>query len=187
MTFVHAIRAVFDHSTPRRALIALSWIVLIVGVVAYLNHRLSSSAEPIVPGPAATTTPQGNYGPHIPVPHQALAVTRTFLRDGVMRQDLAAAWRLATPTLRGGLTHKQWMTGNIPVAEFPHSAFAKASYRVDRSRARSVLLLLYIFPRKGSKVAGWDYIVELVRYKGSWRISYFQPHGHEAPIPLASN
>jgi hypothetical protein len=187
MTFVHALRSVFDHTSVRRALIALSWVVLVVGVVAYLNHRSSSSADPIIPGPAASTTPQGNYGPHIPVPDQALAVTRTFLRDGVMQQDLAAAWKLATPKLRAGVTRQQWMHGTLPVAEFPFSAFAKAGYRVERSRARSVLLLLYIYPRKGSKVAGWDYIVELVPYKGSWRISYFQPHGHEAPIPLASN
>ncbi len=183
MTFVHALRAVFDHSTARRALIAFSWFVLLVGVVAYLNHRSSSEAQP-PPGPAAVTTSSGNYGPHIPVPKQALAVARTFLRDGVLRQDLGAAWKLTTPQLRQGLTRTQWMTGNIPVAQFPHSAFAKAGYRVERSRARSVVLLVYIFPRKGSKVAGWDFIVELVPFRGSWRISYFQPHGHEAPIPL---
>lgn len=186
MRFVHALRAVLDHSSARRALIALSWVVLLVGVVAYLNHDSSSSATP-PPGPAAITTPSGNYGPHIPVPHKALAVTRTFLRDGVMRQNLAAAWKLGTPGLRGGLTHNQWMTGDIPVAEFPHSAFAKAGYMVKRSRARSVLLLVYIYPRKGSKVAGWDYIVELVPFKDSWRVSYFQPHGHEPPLPLQSN
>jgi hypothetical protein len=183
MTFVHALRAAFDHSSVRRAVIGLSWVVLLVGVVAYLNHRSSSQAQP-PPGPAAVTTPPGNYGPHIPVPKEALSVARSFLRDGVLRQDLAAAWKLADPKLRQGLTHKQWMTGNIPVAEFPQSAFARAGYKVERSRARNVLLLLYIFPRKGSKVAGWDYIVELVPYHGSWRITYFQPHGHEAPIPL---
>jgi hypothetical protein len=186
MRFVHALRAVLDHSSARRALIALSWVVLLVGVVAYLNHDSSSSATP-PPGPAAITTPPGNYGPHIPVPHQALAVTRTFLRDGVMQQDLAAAWKLATPKLRAGVTRNQWMHGTLPVAEFPHSAFAKAGYMVKRSRARSVLLLVYIYPRKGSKVVGWDYIVELVPYRGSWRISYFQPHGHEPPLPLQSN
>jgi hypothetical protein len=187
MTIVHALRAVFDHSSARRGLIAVSWVILLVGVLAYLNHRSSSSSAEPPPGPAAITTPQGNYGPHIPVPHQALAVARTFLRNGVMRQDLAAAWKLATPKLRGGLTHEQWMTGNIPVAQFPYSAFAKAGYKVEHSRQRDVLLLVYIFPRKGSHVAGWDYFVDLVPYHGSWRISYFQPHGHEAPIPLNSS
>jgi hypothetical protein len=183
MTFVHPLRAVFDHSSARRGLIALSWLVLLVGVVAFLNHRSSSEAQP-PPGPAAVTSTPGNYGPRIPVPKQALSVARTFLRDGVLRRDLAAAWTLTTPKLRQGLTHRQWMTGNIPVAEFPHSAFAKAGYKVERSRQRDVLMLIYIFPRKGSRVAGWDYIAELVPYRGSWRISYFQPHGHEAPVPL---
>lgn len=187
MTFVHALRAAFDHSSVRRAVIGLSWVVLLVGVVAYLNHRSSSSAAQPPPGPAAITTPQGNFGPHIPVPKEALSVARTFLRDGVMRQDLAAAWKLATPKLRGGLSHDQWMSGNIPVAQFPHSAFAKAGYKVEHSRQRDVLLLVYIFPRKGSHVAGWDYVVDLVPYRGSWRIAYFQPHGHEAPIPLNAN
>jgi hypothetical protein len=187
MTLVHALRSAFDHASVRRAAIGLSWLVLLVGVVVYLNHRSSSSSAQPPPGPAAITTPQGNFGPHIRLPHQALTVARNFLRDGVMRQDLAAAWRLATPKARGGLTHDQWMTGDIPVAEFPHSAFAKAGYKVEYSRQRDVLLLVYIFPRKGSHVAGWDYIVNLVPYHGSWRVSYFQPHGHEAPIPLNAN
>lgn len=185
MNVVHALRAVFDHTAARRALIAVSWLVLLVGAVAYLNHRSAAPAAPVA-GPAEVTTPPGNYGPHIPVPHQALAVARTFLRDGVMREDLAAAWKLAAPKLRAGITRQQWMSGNIPVAQFPHSAFAKAGYKVERSRQRSVLLLVYIFPRRGSRVAGWDYIVELVPHRGAWRISYFQPHGHEAPIPLNS-
>jgi hypothetical protein len=166
--------------------VGLAWVVLLVGAVAYLNHRSSSPAAVNNSSPATAPAPKDPYGARIPVPQSALRVARQFLRDGVMRQDLAAAWTLAGPKLRAGYTRSRWLTGDIPIAQFPHSAFAKAGYKVSRSRQRDVLLLVYIFPRKGSHVEGWDYLVHLAPHDGAWRVTYWQPRGHEPPVPLAA-
>jgi hypothetical protein len=32
-----------------------------------------------------------------------------FVKDAVLRRDLAAAWKLAGPDLRGGTTYKAWV------------------------------------------------------------------------------
>jgi hypothetical protein len=185
MDRVHRLTAVFENTIARRTLIVLAWVVLVVGVVVYLNHRSgSTSTNAVVSGPAEVTTNPDTTGAHIPVPHAALMTARRFLDAAVLRRNLPASWDLAAPALRAGFTRSRWLTGKIPVAEFPSGAFAKAGFKVVSSHQKQVTLLVYIFPRKGSHVAGWDYFAELVPRAGSWQVSYWQPRGHEAPVPL---
>jgi len=178
-----------DHSHGlRRLFIAVSWLTLIAGVVVYLSVRSDSSSHASGGGPAAVIN-QGDadLGAKIPVPPAALHTVKSFIDDAVLRKDLAAAWDESAPALRGGLTRAQWMTGTIPVAQFPPSAFAKASYKVVSSRQKQVMLLIFIFPAKGSNVPGWDYYAKLVPRDGRWVVSYFQTKGHAGPVPSGAS
>jgi hypothetical protein len=174
-----------DHSQGlRRLFVVVSWLTLAAGVVIYLSVRNNSDSHASGGGPAAVvTSDDAGFGPKIPVPPAALRTVRSFIDDAVLRKDLAAAWDEAAPELRGGLTRDQWMTGTIPVAQYPPSAFAKASYKVVSSRQKQVMLWIYIFPAKGSKVPGWDYYAKLVPRDGRWLVSYFQTRGHAGPVP----
>jgi hypothetical protein len=185
MDRVRRLTAVLENTIARRSLIVLAWVVLVVGAVIYFNHRPgSTSANAVVSGPAEVTTNPNTTGARIPLPHAALDTARRFLATAVLRRNLSASWDLAAPALRAGFTRSRWLTGKIPVAEFPSSAFAKAGFKVVSSHQKQVTLLVYIFPRKGSHIAGWDYIVQLVPRAGSWQVGYWQPRGHEAPVRL---
>jgi hypothetical protein len=182
---VHRFSVLLDNTFARRALIVVAWFVLGIGVIVYLNHRAGpATTTPAASGPAEVTTNPNTVGPRIAVPHAALQTARRFLQTGVLRQDLGASWDLASPQLRAGFSRARWMTGAIPVAQFPAHAFARAGFKVVSAHQRGVTLLVYIFPRKSSKVAGWDYFVQLVPHAGGWQVSYWQPRGHEAPVPL---
>jgi hypothetical protein len=174
-----------DHShVLRRVFVAVSWLTLLAGVVVYLAVRSSSDSHAVGGGPAAVvTSDDASLGAKIALPPAALRTAKSFVTDAVLREDLASAWDEAAPALRGGLTRDQWMTGTIPVAQFPPSAFAKAAYKVVSSREKQITLLIYIFPAKGSKVPGWDYYAKLVPRDGRWLVSYFQTRGHAGPVP----
>jgi hypothetical protein len=175
-----------DHSQGlRRLFVAVSWVILLAGVVVYLSVRDNSDSHPAAGGgPAAVvTTGDAQFGPKIAVPPAALRTVRSFITDAVLRKNLAAAWDESDPALRAGLTRDQWMTGTIPVAQYPPSAFGKAAYKVVSSRQKQVMFWIYIFPAKGSKVPGWDYYAKLVPRDGRWLVSYFQTRGHAGPVP----
>ena len=178
------IALVRDNATVRRAFIVVSWLTLLVGLVVYLHVRSEPSARPAAVSPAPQTPPpEARYGKVIPVPPAAIQTIRSFITNAVLRENLDAAWHQAAPALRGGLTKEQWMTGTIPVAQFPASAFAKASYKVVSSREKQIMLKIFIFPAKGSKVPGWDYYATLVPRDGRWLVSYFQTRGHTGFVP----
>jgi hypothetical protein len=167
--------------------IALCWVTLAAGLVVYLSVRQSSDSH-ASPGPAATVSGgDAGLGKTIPVPPAALRTAKSFITNAVLRTDLAAAWDQAAPGLRGGLTRDQWMTGQIPVAQYPKAAFAKAAYKVVESREKQVTLLVFIFPAKGSGVPGWDYYAKLVPKDGRWLVSYFQTRGHAGPVPKSAS
>lgn len=47
-------------------------------------------------------------------------VVDRFVKDAVLRRDLAAAWKLAGPDIRGGTTYKAWVAGTgVTVPYFP--------------------------------------------------------------------
>ena len=43
---------------------------------------------------------------------------RTFIKTAVARKQLAFAYTLVDPDLKGTMTLKQWETGNIPVIQY---------------------------------------------------------------------
>src|SRR5206468_1226198 len=79
-------------------------------------------------------------GRTIPLPDAERTAVGTFVKGAVLRKDLDAAWDISTPAAHGGLTHKQWMSGDIPVVPFPAEAFQRATTKVIYSRERGSLV-----------------------------------------------
>lgn len=65
----------------------------------------------------------------------AEATLGAFVRSAVIRRNLAASWPLATPHMKVGTSHADWLAGNLPVVPYPSAAFRtfgltpKYSYR----------------------------------------------------------
>jgi len=87
-----------------------------------------------------------------PLPQEARDVAVRFIQTAVARENLEEAWTLVGPNLRGGLTKKEWLTGNNPVVPYPIDKLEVAPYKVDESYETSALIEVALLPRMGSGV-----------------------------------
>lgn len=162
----------------------LPWVgaaVLAAGVatflVVYFGRSDSSSAPTTQQVVVKKRTP-------VPLPSDARHVAIAFLRSAVSRKDLAASYDMATPTLRQGLSRKEWMSGNIPVPYYPSNAstLKNAGYTIDYSYPRDVQLELDVGAPKGDKMASVTFLVGLVKRHGRWLVDYWGTQSH-VPVP----
>jgi hypothetical protein len=119
------------------------------------------------------------------------SVARQFLKTAVGRSDLAAAWKIAGPDIRGGLTYKEWLTGNIPVVPYPVGSVAQARFKVDFSHANEALLEVALLPKPGAKIKGQVFFLGLKRVAGPggkrhWVVDNWVPHSSTL-VPKAAS
>jgi hypothetical protein len=88
----------------------------------------------------------------MPLADEARRVAVRFIQTAVARKNLDEAWTLVGPNLRGGLSRKQWLTGENPVVPFPIDELDVAPYKIDESYTTSALLEVALLPREGSGV-----------------------------------
>jgi hypothetical protein len=98
-----------------------------------------------------------------PLPQEARRVAVRFIQTAVARENLEEAWTLVGPNLRGGLTRKEWLTGNNPVVPFPIDKLEVAPYKVDEAYETSALIEVALLPRKGSGVRAQVFFLGLKR------------------------
>lgn len=112
-----------------------------------------------------------------------------FVRTGVTRDDPAAAWNFVTPTMRSGVTHKEWNKGELPVFPFPAQIPDKPSWTVLNSYPGDVTIDLLLQPRSTSKRGPIAFAVNLLKTKrGAWLVDSMIPEqSFEASTPSAKN
>jgi hypothetical protein len=114
------------------------------------------------------------------------AVNRTlvaFVRSGVTRKDAAAAWDLATPAMRSGVSRKQWNGGELPVLPYPATIPDNPTWNVLTSYPGDVTVDLLLQPRRGSKRGPIAFAVELKRARERWLVDSMIPEQAFAPTP----
>jgi hypothetical protein len=169
----------------------VSWfagLVLVAGAVAFAIAYFGDSAEQTNIAPTGAAAPASRPAPTVPLDPKARLAAGKFVTSNVTRQNLALGWTLAHPELKTGYTKKQWLTGNIPVQFYPPEAIDGASFKIEESHPRLVVLDLLIFPKKGSGVNPQAFYVGLKAVgKGEqkrWLVFTFVPHGGvEAQVP----
>ncbi len=152
----------------RRLLPWLSGLILVAGIVAAIvafmpsHHAASSSNETPSNTPAkAPAKPQT-----VKLSQSATAVARKFLQTAVARADLDAAWRISGANVRGGLTHAEWMTGNIPVVPYPIKSLAVARFKTDYSYRDTAVLEVALLPKTGATIKPQTFYLGLKRVAG---------------------
>ena len=117
----------------------------------------------------------------------AKQVARAFLVDAVLRKDPAAAWGLAAPSLRQGMTRAEWRTGNIPVVPYSADALLTARWRLSYSYVDQVGFEVGLFPKPGAAERGGTFTLELSAFgSGShrhWLVSSWLPAATLNPPP----
>jgi hypothetical protein len=126
----------------------------------------------------------------VPLSKEASAVAKQFVLTAVARRNLDVAWKLAGPNMRGTLTHKQWMTGNIPVVPYPVNAHTFAPYKIDYSFKDAALIEIALLPPKGQNIKPQAFFLRLEKVgKGAnahWIVNNWVPRS-SPPIPRGEN
>jgi hypothetical protein len=126
----------------------------------------------------------------VPLGAAQKSVARTFLKTAVARVDLAAAWKISGPNIRGGLTHAEWMTGNIPVIPYPIKSLATARFKIDWSYPNEAVLEVALLPKAGATIKPQLFVLGLKRVPGPggtrhWVVDNWVPRS-DTLVPRAS-
>jgi hypothetical protein len=167
------------------------WAVPLVlaGPLIYLAVHFSSPGNPgnangptvpdyKVPKKARFTKPEQREV------HRVLA---TFISSAVAREHPARSWNLAAPSLKSGVTKRQWNRGDLPVVPYPalHRGLGQWDY-VEYSYRDSVGLEVFLFPKPGSGYSAMTADVELVKgHNGRWLVDYWMPKKFHGPPAVA--
>lgn len=176
------------HAATGRVSKALPWVaglVLIAGVVAFAVVYFGNTAEPVDSQLTATDTGAvGTTGssPNVRLDPEARRVAGEFILTAVVRRNLKKSYELTHPTLRQGMTLKQWLTGNIPVVFYPADAIETATFSTEISKANEAFLQVALLPKPGAEVKPQVFYIGLKKVDGEWLVDYWAPRG-SAAIP----
>ena len=121
--------------------------------------------------------------PATPLPNRDVAsAQRTlskFVVSAVYREHVERSYDLVAPSVRGGLTRKEWQTGDIPVPPFPPRAVALARSKLVYSQRNLARFDVLLYTKPSAKLLPLLYSIELVRRGRSapWLIDYAMPLG----------
>ncbi|MGN6378226.1 MAG: hypothetical protein ACTHNU_04685 [Gaiellales bacterium] len=175
----------WDRPPVRWAFTMLAVAVLAVGAISYWNSRHPAQHAS---GPSVNAYSSGNpaaFGAPIPFPAKARTLLRQFVKDGILRQNPAATYDMVSPKLHAGMTRSQWATGNIPIPEFPKSAFGGAGLKIMRSRQHELLVKIPIASNSAQTATSLTTLLELKPFGDKWVITYAGVFGGGPPIPAA--
>lgn len=106
-----------------------------------------------------------------------------FVRAGVARGNLAAAYDLVTPAFRGGTTRAQWRKGDSPVYAYPAPAGPIVNaWHLNYSYRGDVGVALMLASRYRRRVGQVIFHVELKQRRGRWLVDSFSPVATFTPI-----
>ena len=184
-----------DSILSARTFMIASALILIVGIVAFATVQLGgddspsasagTSTEEELPDEVNPATTEAIPGP---VPAEARTAAAEFILSAAGREDLKKAWELTHPELKAqcGCTYEEWLTGNIPVQYYPTGSLDGASFAVDESTARRVVLEVLLTPKAGEDIPAQPFFIGLKAVgkaaKLRWLVDYWAPSG-SPPVP----
>jgi hypothetical protein len=116
-------------------------------------------------------------------------LVRSFTESAVTREDPAAAWALASQTMRRGVPRETWDRGELPgVTPFPAAALQDVSWSVAYRAPDRVGLDVLVVARPGTGQRSLVYQVDLVLEQGRLLVETWTPEatltaGGSSPPP----
>jgi hypothetical protein len=150
-------RLLIERWAPRIAV-----LVLVAGVAAFAVTRFTGGSSNAALSP------------------EARAVAREFVATAVARKDLARAWAIAAPSLKGTMTRKEWMTGTIPVTPYP-VAKAAAEWTAESSSSGTAVFRVRFVPPPASATPAGDFLLTLDGSSGRWLVAGWVPRSVVGP------
>jgi len=181
-------KSFFSNERFQRALVTISAVLLVAGVVAFLSLRAggddSESSPTTNDAPAAVETTQDvNSGK---LERGARIAAGEFILAAAGRENLKKAWELSDPELRDqcGCTYKQWLKGNIPVQYYPVGNLDVAAFDIEEASPNHAVLLVALVPKEGENVKPQTFYIGLKSRKEGdkkrWLVNYWAPRASVA-------
>jgi len=189
MANVGGIGAILNSPRRQRRLMVVSAFVFGVGLVALLSMYFLRGTGNAFPDKFSNQPAQVNHPQQrASVSPAEIALARRFLETAVTRSDLASAYDIVDPDLRGGLTRKQFEHGDIPVLYYQATNVETASFKVDYSFRTQALFEVNLHAKRGTETRpSLLFFVGLKREggkaNGRWLVNYFEPNWRP-PIPM---
>jgi len=162
----------------------ISGAVAVAGLVVFMVVYFGNTAKP--EPTAASGPPVKAQAPpkNIPFPSAAWQVTTKFILTAVARKNLQQAYALTDPSLRSGVTVKEWRSGNLPVVYSTVGQILKTNWKnTNYAHPRDAQINVIIIPKDGK---AWNAQVGLAKVghgaSAHWLVNYFQPLGG-VPVP----
>jgi hypothetical protein len=151
-----------------------------VAVTIALSYPNTGSKEVFRPGKPQVTHEEP---PSTPLPKRDLATAQRilskFIVTAVYRQHVERSYDLVAPSIRAGLTRKEWRTGDIPVPPFPAKAVALATSKLVYSHRNLARFEVLLYTKPSAQLLPLLYSIELTR-RGlgrPWLVDYAMPLG----------
>lgn len=170
----------------RRRLVALSVVAVVAGGIATATVLLPrgekvdrGTSGPPTPAPASTASLKP-HPTHLTAADRAQlkSTIALFISSSVARRHPERSWPIIGPSLREGLTKKQWSTGNIPVVPFPVAGLDLL--RLEQVADEKALVEVMLAPTRQSHLPHKTFQIELrlqPRGPHRWTISSWVPEG----------
>jgi hypothetical protein len=149
------------YRSKRVALWALLGLAALAAIVAVLVFGPNRNAEPDVLRDIPAQVPPVQV--KAPLSDEARHVAIRFIQTAVARENLDEAWTLVGANLRGGLTKKQWTSGDNPIVPYPIDKLQVAPYKIDESFTDSALLEVALIPEKSANVRSLIFFLSLAK------------------------
>jgi hypothetical protein len=189
MMAVNVVQSALSSRRFNRWLLLIGAAVLAAGAIAVLVTYFGNTAKVEPSQPTGGPVQYAKAPKNIPFPKAAWKVAREFIFTAVARKNLAESYLISHPDERGGLTLKQWKTGNIPVPFYPVDQVLKTNWKnTNYSHPGDAQINVILVSKAGSPQRPINAQVGLTKIgRGAharWTVSYFQPlAGPALPTP----
>jgi hypothetical protein len=182
-------------SSPRRRrrLVYPLAFVAVAAPLIYVGVHFSTPGDKGAATGPEVNVPGYSQPKSVPFTKKNRRAVRQVLRDfeatAVVRRNVGLSWNLSAPSLREGVSRREWNKGDLPVVPYPAADKGLGSWSfVQYSYPRTVGLEVFLFPRSGSGFSAMTADVELVKgHDGRWRVDYWMPKGFHGPPSVAAS
>jgi hypothetical protein len=168
-----------------RARVRLLWgsiagaaLIVIVLLIVFVPNTGHSYFTPTNDKPAMVVREPKHVAPTAAQRRAAHATLSTFVRSAVIRRHLEESWPLATPGMKVGTSHADWLAGNLPVVPYPAAAFRSFGATLKYSYKGVLGYDVLILPktnRAGNEAGQQVYSCELHDLRGQWLVDFCYP------------
>jgi len=153
-----------------RAAILGTVLLVLALLLAFVRNTGHSYATATVDKPAM----RFHEPKHVPsTPQERRAALKSldpFVRSALIRRNLDVSWPLATPHMRVGVSHSEWLAGTLPVAPYT-GAFRTARYQLRYSYRDALGFGVLLIPRTVRDDEG-AYLCEVQRLRDRWLVDF---------------